>query len=117
MSRIALLFAAAFLLVGCGHGLPTPTAEQRIDFFCPTGRSFTVFFGTDRSRVRVLYGGMERLLERAPGESTELYTADAVYFGSTANADGSREGFVAEGEMVVFQDCRSRAPEGFSRAE
>lgn len=107
--RIGILVAAAFLLGGCGGAPALPGGEQRVDFVCPADRSFTVFFSSDRSRVRLIYGGTERRLERAPGESVELYTADAIYFGSTEGADGSREGFVAEGETVVLQDCRGRS--------
>ncbi len=113
--RIGILFVAAFLLGGCGgapSAPPAPAGELRVEFVCPAAGSFTVFFSPDRSAVRLIYGGAERRLERAPGESVELYTADAVYFGSTENADGSREGFVAEGERVVLQECRSRSPGG-----
>ena len=109
--HLALLL---LLFAGCSRDpAPSPKAapaEQRLDFSCERGEGFTVYFAADRQSVRLLYSGSEIRLERAPGDTTELFTANAIYFGSNANADGSRDGFVAEGETIVRDGCRGQVP-------
>lgn len=85
---------------------PLQNEEQavlRVEYLCPGGERFVVVFASDGQSVELHQGGAVRRLDTAPvsvGSDNQLFTAEAVFFG-----EGPEGAFVAEGEVVVLQDC------------
>ena len=105
-----LALAVAFL-AACSDraaSVPRPEPGRRISsaheevYACPDGQRFSAVFAEDHQSA-ILHTRHGRIrLARVPAMSGDLYSDQGIYFGR----DGD-EAFVAEGEVIVHQDCRA----------
>ena len=103
---LALAFMAACsdraVLRSRPEGDEVPTRARDVVYLCADGQGFSAVFAEDGQSALLHTRHRAVRLARVPSMSGDLFSDQGIYFGR----DGD-EAFVAEGEVVIHQDCRA----------